>query len=380
MAVDLDGALQRAIVKVCELDAADVQPETRLDALGVDSLAVAEIIVEVEIELDRELPVHLLRRLDSVQTVGDVAAELAAAVAETETEPRASATIDAAELKAGGTSPAAIARHYDLSDDFFALWLGADLVYSCALWSADDRDTARDRPSSASSITSPASSRSAALACSTSAAVGARCSTASSARHGAAGGVGLTLSPAQVDVAAARAVPGVEYRLEHWADHEPAAPYDAITCIEATEHFASDALDADAKVEVYRAFFERCAAWLRPGGRVGLQLICLDDVGHDGSRGGRGPLSELIRTVIFPESMPASLGELVLGWETQFRLVHFLDHSQHYVRTFRAWSLAERAERAAPVPSSASRWRAPSSSTSPSARRSSGSASRPCTA
>ena len=164
--------------------------------------------------------------------------------------------------------------------------------------------------------------------------------------HGAAGGVGLTLSPAQVDVAAARGVPSVDYRLEHWADHEPAAPYDAITCIEATEHFASDALDADAKVDVYRAFFERCAGWLRPGGRVGLQLICLDDVGHDGSRAGRGPLSELIRTVIFPESMPASLGELVLGWETHFRLVHFLDHSQHYVRTFRAWSLAERAERA----------------------------------
>ena len=82
------------------------------------------------------------------------------------------------------------------------------------------------------------------------------------------------------------ASPGVAYRLEHWADHDPAAPYDAITCIEATEHFASDALDADAKVDVYRAFFERCAGWLRPGGRVGLQLICLDGVGHAGSRAG----------------------------------------------------------------------------------------------
>ena len=80
MAVDLDGALQRAIVKVCDLPPDEVQPDTRLDTLGVDSLAVAEIIVEIEIELDQELPVHLLRRLDRVQTVGDVAAELAAAV------------------------------------------------------------------------------------------------------------------------------------------------------------------------------------------------------------------------------------------------------------------------------------------------------------
>jgi cyclopropane-fatty-acyl-phospholipid synthase len=41
--------------------------------------------------------------------------------------------IDAVELKARGTSRHAISHHYDLSDDFFELWLGQDLVYSCAL-------------------------------------------------------------------------------------------------------------------------------------------------------------------------------------------------------------------------------------------------------
>ena len=248
-------------------------------------------------------------------------------------------------MRAGGTSPAAIARHYDLSNEFFALWLGAERVYSCALWSADDHDTLEQ--AQLRKLDHFANH----LAVAGGSVLDVGCGWGALLdrfvrAHGAAGGAGLTLSPAQVDVAAARGVPGVAYRLEHWADHDPAEPYDAITCIEATEHFASDALDADAKVDVYRAFFERCAGWLRPGGRVGLQLICLDGVGHDGSRPGRGPLSELIRTVIFPESMPASLGELVLGWETQFRLVHFLDHSQQYVRTFRAWSLAERAERA----------------------------------
>ena len=138
--------------------------------------------------------------------------------------------------------------------------------------------------------------------------------------RGASGGVGLTLSESQGALAAQRHVPGVQYRVESWVDHRPAGPYDAITCIEATEHLASDRLDADAKVDVYRAFFERCAEWLRPGGRLGLQLICLDNVGHAGSRAGRGAASELIRLDIFPESMPASLSELVLGWETDFEL------------------------------------------------------------
>jgi len=72
MGAELTTALQRAISKVCGQPAAAITADTRLDDLGVDSLAVAEVIVELEMELDRELPVHLLRQLDRVQTVGDV--------------------------------------------------------------------------------------------------------------------------------------------------------------------------------------------------------------------------------------------------------------------------------------------------------------------
>src|SRR6476619_3669287 len=38
------------------------------------------------------------------------------------------------ELAAAGTSRAAIAQHYDLPEEFFRIFLGDDLVYSCALW------------------------------------------------------------------------------------------------------------------------------------------------------------------------------------------------------------------------------------------------------
>jgi acyl carrier protein len=82
--VDVADSLQRAIATVCDLDAARVKPDTNLEDLGVDSLAVAEIIVELEIEFNRELPVHFLRRLDRVKTVGDVAVELQAALGDEE--------------------------------------------------------------------------------------------------------------------------------------------------------------------------------------------------------------------------------------------------------------------------------------------------------
>ena len=73
---DFEAVLIEAVAKICELAVELVQPESRLEDLGVDSLAVAEVIVEVEIRLGCELPIDVLRRLSYVETIGDVAREL----------------------------------------------------------------------------------------------------------------------------------------------------------------------------------------------------------------------------------------------------------------------------------------------------------------
>jgi len=249
-------------------------------------------------------------------------------------------------LAAMGTSPPAIMRHYDLSDDFFRLWLGPDMVYSCGWW-----ETGHDRDSLVQAQQRKIDFFAGRLGVRGGRVLDVGCGWGALLDrfvrvHGAVSGVGLTLSPSQADYAARRNVAEVSYLLRNWVDHEPDEPYDAVTCIEATEHFASEKLSPDEKVEVYRAFFDRAASWLRPGGRMGLQLICLDNVGHAGSRPGRGPFSDLILDDIFPESMPASLSELVLGWETHFELDDFRDHPSHYQRTFRAWTLGYREQEA----------------------------------
>jgi cyclopropane-fatty-acyl-phospholipid synthase len=46
--------------------------------------------------------------------------------------------IGTASLRAAGTSAEAIRKHYDLPTEFFRGWLGADLIYSCALWAPGD--------------------------------------------------------------------------------------------------------------------------------------------------------------------------------------------------------------------------------------------------
>lgn len=79
--MDVHALLADAIATVCDLPLERVRPEATLDELGVDSLASAEIIFEIEMSLGRELPNHLLRQIDGVRTVGDVADRLEAELA-----------------------------------------------------------------------------------------------------------------------------------------------------------------------------------------------------------------------------------------------------------------------------------------------------------
>jgi len=81
--MDLAPMIKASIVEVCGLDPADLRDDARLDELGVDSLSVAEVIVDLEMKLDREFPLELLRRLDTVPTIRDVADELQAAMVDT---------------------------------------------------------------------------------------------------------------------------------------------------------------------------------------------------------------------------------------------------------------------------------------------------------
>ncbi len=76
--MNLDVALRASIARVCGVPADQVTSASRLEDLGVDSLAAAEIITDVEIQAGIELPMDLLRGLSQLRTVGEVAAHLQA--------------------------------------------------------------------------------------------------------------------------------------------------------------------------------------------------------------------------------------------------------------------------------------------------------------
>ena len=78
--MNLDVALCESIVRICGVPAGQVTSASTLEDLGIDSLTAAEIITDVEIRTGIELQMDVLRGLNQMQTVGEVANHLQAGV------------------------------------------------------------------------------------------------------------------------------------------------------------------------------------------------------------------------------------------------------------------------------------------------------------
>jgi cyclopropane-fatty-acyl-phospholipid synthase len=245
-----------------------------------------------------------------------------------------------------GASPSAVQCHYDVSNDFYALWLGPTMAYSSGLWSSDaddpsDLDAAQRRKIDffARCVLGSTGGSSEVLD------VG--CGWGANLRrfvelHGTRRAVALTLSVAQREFLAARPIPGADVRLESWADHDPEGPHDAIISYGAFEHFARDGTTGVERVHAYRRFFSRCFDWLKAGGRVGLETIAHDDAPDTASPRGRGPIGDAVQD-LYPESIAPHLCEIVLGFEPYFEVEVLRSDAADFARTFRLWHLALRA-------------------------------------
>jgi len=78
--MNLDVELRESIVRICGVSADQVTSASTLEDLGIDSLTAAEIITDVEIRAGIELPIDVLRGLNQMRTVGEVAGHLQAGV------------------------------------------------------------------------------------------------------------------------------------------------------------------------------------------------------------------------------------------------------------------------------------------------------------
>lgn len=230
----------------------------------------------------------------------------------------------------------AVRRHYDVSDDFYALWLDPRRVYSCAYFRKSDDTLAIAQEQKLDLICRKLmlsrGERLLDIGCGWGALI------LWAAQHYGVRATGITLSRNQYEYAAARireaGLEGsCEVRLLDYRDLPAAEPYDRIASVGMFEHVGVDNL---------ALYFAKLYELLRPGGLVlnhGITLNSLEqsELGSD--------IGAFIDEYVFPGGELTHLSQVIAGMSAhglECRDVECL--RPHYARTL--WQWVERLEAA----------------------------------
>jgi cyclopropane-fatty-acyl-phospholipid synthase len=230
-----------------------------------------------------------------------------------------------------------IAAHYDLGNDFFALFLDPTLTYSCGIFESEDSTLEEASLAKYDRLCRKLALRPGDHVLEIGCGWGGFAIYAAS-RYGARV-TGITISQAQLELARERVEKaGVSDRvtlaLEDYRDVR--GTYDRVVSIEMIEAVGADYFDA---------YFGACSARLAPGGAMGLQAIVVSDREFERSRRG----VDFIKRYIFPGGQLPSLGAMVgsLARTGDLRVSHVEDLAPHYARTLARWAVRVRENAAA---------------------------------
>jgi cyclopropane-fatty-acyl-phospholipid synthase len=219
----------------------------------------------------------------------------------------------------------AVRHHYDVSNDFFALFLDRSMTYSCAFFAegAETLEAAQEEKleTVARKLALKEGDRVLDVGCGWGS-----FPLWAATRHGASV-VGITLSPPQAEKARRRAEEaGVADRVEiRVMDYRDLAGerFDAIASIGMVEHVGEEQIDVYART---------LASLLEPGGRLlnhGIARLRHTDPDA-------GAFSE---RYVFPDGEPLHLSRVLLALERAgFATRHVSEHGADYAETLRHWA------------------------------------------
>jgi len=220
-----------------------------------------------------------------------------------------------------------IAAHYDLGNDFFALFLSPDLMYSSAMFASpdDDLDTASYRKLDTVCRKLALGPDDRVIEIGT----GWGGFALHAARHYGAHVTTTTISREQHALASQRVAAAglqdhVTLLLQDYRDLQ--GQYDKLVSIEMNEAIGAQYLDT---------FFGKLGTLLRPGGQALLQAITIEDHRYVQARDS----VDFIKRFVFPGSFIPSL-EAMYGAKTRasdLQVVHQEDFGLSYAYTLRAW-------------------------------------------
>jgi cyclopropane-fatty-acyl-phospholipid synthase len=232
---------------------------------------------------------------------------------------------------------AAIRFHYDVSNEFYGLWLDAERVYSCAYFETpdDDLDLAQRQKLDhiCRKLRLQPGERFLDIGCGWGALI------CRAAREYGVTAHGITLSREQFEFAQERiraeGLDGqVSVALCDYRDLPEAAAYDKVASVGMIEHVGL------AHLPEYFAAIRRA---LRPGG-----LFLNHGITHDRDGWGRGIGTEFINRFVFPDGELDRISNIQLGLERAGFEIHDVEGLRpHYALTLRHWVRRLEANRAA---------------------------------
>ena len=161
---------------------------------------------------------------------------------------------------------------YDVSNEFFRLWLDKRMNYTCAVFDeTDDLDVAQERKLAILADFAELKPDHSVLdiGCGWGANV-----EYLAVERGVRDVHGITLSPAQHDEIVARQIPGVTSHCVNYLDYVPDRQFDAVMSICMIEHVSTpEQARAGEHIALYRDYFRRAHEWTKPGARFALQTI-----------------------------------------------------------------------------------------------------------
>jgi cyclopropane-fatty-acyl-phospholipid synthase len=229
----------------------------------------------------------------------------------------------------------AVRHHYDLSNEFFSLFLDRSMTYSCAIFSRGAKTLEEAQEAKLELVCTKLGLREGERVLDVGCGWGSFPVHAAS-RHGVEV-VGITLSEPQAELARRRAADAgvgdrVEIRVMDYRELRDER-FDAIASIGMVEHVGERRIDAYA---------ERLAALLRPGGRLLNHGIARLRHGDPAA----GPFSE---RYVFPDAEPLHLSRAQIALERAgLTTEHVEGFASDYAETLRQWArrLDENLERA----------------------------------
>jgi cyclopropane-fatty-acyl-phospholipid synthase len=223
---------------------------------------------------------------------------------------------------------AAIAYHYDLSNEFYELLLGPSLTYSCAVWSSPGVGLEAAQEAKHELVCRKLALRPGMRLLDVGCGWGSMVLHA--ARHHGVRTVGVTLSREQAELAAKRVAESglsdlVEIRHQDYRDVRD-GPYDAVSSIGMFEHVGLAQL---------ATYFDGLLRLLRPQGRLLNHGISR----APGQRRRARPWSRgFIDAYVFPDGELHELGSVVSTIQQRgFEVRHVESLREHYPLTLRAW-------------------------------------------